>query len=175
MFTREIYMQRKLSRLMGMDSVSDEIVLQVKDELKKYNAPASIKNIRLALRKLGLVCYYDLAPSISKKLLEKIEQINLEKLTECSVCYEESTTMMKLKCNHMFCIVCIEKINDHGLIKCPLCRGKQNVFTNINYKDKKIIIDEFIKNQDQYVINKNMIPFDIIIRDIAAKKGIRLD
>ena len=55
-----------------------------------------------------------------------------------------------MKCKHKFCSVCIEKIKNHGGIICPLCRGPQTVFTSLNYKDKEIILDEFVKTQDQY-------------------------
>lgn len=134
--------------------------------------------IRMILRKPRRVRYYDMAYTILNHFNERKDLEIINKEIECPVCYEDVNEVLKLECNHLFCKVCVEKLKQNNQIKCPLCRNIQNAFVtyNLSEEDKKIIMNEFIKFQDEYKIGKqHMLPFDLIIQNIAEKKGIKLD
>jgi hypothetical protein len=40
---------------------------------------------------------------------------------ECSVCYDSPNTMLKTRCGHMFCKICLVKWMETN-ITCPMCR-----------------------------------------------------
>ena len=40
--------------------------------------------------------------------------------SECVICYNK--TENKLRCNHIVCSKCEQKINHNNIIKCPYCR-----------------------------------------------------
>ena len=40
----------------------------------------------------------------------------------CPICFDPSTNMIKLPCNHKFCISCIKSLKHHNIMKCPVCR-----------------------------------------------------
>ena len=42
-------------------------------------------------------------------------------LTECSVCLEDFRDPQKLPCDHTFCRSCVDRIEDSGNVKCPMC------------------------------------------------------
>ena len=46
---------------------------------------------------------------------------------ECSICCEQITDAKLLKCLHTFCLDCLEKLNKHGAILCPICRTTTNL------------------------------------------------
>jgi len=40
----------------------------------------------------------------------------------CPICFDQLTNMLKLPCNHKFCISCIKSLKHHNIMKCPICR-----------------------------------------------------
>jgi late competence protein required for DNA uptake (superfamily II DNA/RNA helicase) len=110
---------------------------------------------------------------------QKLSTITTEVKEECAVCFEDTVEFVQLECNHFFCESCINKIRNNNQIKCPLCRNRQMNHLmdqcNLSEKDKKTILDEFIRTEGEYrIFGKNYIPFDLIIRQIAEKNGIKI-
>lgn len=64
---------------------------------------------------------------------------DLNKLNECSICYEEKSNInfVKVNCSHEFCCGCMKKTIDttNTELKCPLCRTK---ITSLKFKNKEI-------------------------------------
>jgi hypothetical protein len=42
---------------------------------------------------------------------------------ECPICMEFLKQPVKLKCSHVFCLNCINRLADRKVKKCPMCRG----------------------------------------------------
>lgn len=81
----------------------------------------------IIMRQLLLDLIHDMRNENNDRLTNdeylKITTKNTDNL-ECSICYENKTNNIKLiKCNHMFCELCIKKwlLNN---ITCPICRVK---------------------------------------------------
>ncbi|MCJ7637110.1 MAG: RING finger protein [Nitrososphaeraceae archaeon] len=98
---------------------------------------------------------------------------------ECSVCLNEIKEFIQLSCKHLFCESCIDQIKKNNQIKCPLCRNMQDVIEsyNLSHEDKDIILNEFSNSMEQYRTfgGRNFMSFELIIQDIAEKKGIKLN
>ena len=64
----------------------------------------------------------------------------------------------------MFCENCVKKITIDNSIKCPLCRGVQEMLCNYKLTNEEcnIIMKEFTRTQEEYKIGKNYLPFNQI-------------
>tara|TARA_Y100000817_G_scaffold289697_1_gene259871 strand:+ start:10123 stop:10665 length:543 start_codon:yes stop_codon:yes gene_type:complete len=72
---------------------------------------------------------------------------------ECPVCFKilDDNTKTSTKCNHIFCVQCIEKLFENRKNVCPLCRKEITEYYNKNEKVK--IIFKNVENP----INNNLI------------------
>ncbi len=180
-YTMENHMKYKLSQLEGKDLIPNEILEQIKNKLKEGMLPTTRTSVRSTLKELKLCEYIDYIPSILNHLNKDNEliKITVGEPQECPICLNGVKEFIKLTCKHLFCESCIDQIKKDNQIKCPLCRNMQNIFEwyILTLEEKNIIIDEFTKTMDQYrtVGGRNFISFDLIIQDIAQKKGIKLN
>jgi len=76
----------------------------------------------------------------------------------------------------MFCENCVKKITIDNSIKCPLCRGVQEMLCNYKLTNEEcnIIMKEFTRTQEEYKIGKNYLPFNQIIKKIAENNNIKV-
>jgi hypothetical protein len=59
---------------------------------------------------------------------------------DCPVCYESSNkTFIRLSCNHVFCIDCLNNCVNHHLLTCPLCRSKSLNLSVVNKQKISVI------------------------------------
>ena len=60
--------------------------------------------------------------TLTTQQIEKLERCNT--MSNCPICMEETDKNIKLNCNHIFCITCIEKWFLNKSNTCPICRVK---------------------------------------------------
>lgn len=54
--------------------------------------------------------------------LHKRQDTSMTEVENCTICYEDQNNPTKMKCNHSFCKVCIDKwLEKHST--CPICRA----------------------------------------------------
>ena len=63
---------------------------------------------------------------------EFVDMNEVKNKAECPICYEICENPKALPCNHVFCLICVQRLEKEqidGKIKCPLCRIEHNVTT----------------------------------------------
>jgi hypothetical protein len=59
---------------------------------------------------------------------------------ECPVCLDTVVSIIKLKCEHMFCADCIHKIINNETIKCPMCRAEQSIHVGLTTEQQQSLM-----------------------------------
>lgn len=59
------------------------------------------------------------ADKVKTQSLNKTEGGNSGQDSECCICYESDCFIIKTKCKHELCMLCISKLKKH---ECPMCR-----------------------------------------------------
>ena len=65
-----------------------------------------------------------------------------EEQKECAICYEETTNLARLGCNHEFCCACIEthiRGTKFAIANCPLCRGEIESLSAVKHGNNSLI------------------------------------
>lgn len=64
---------------------------------------------------------------------------------ECAICFTIMVEPIKISCNHVFCLACIEKLLLDNTFKCPMDRKEFNPDTDLEF-----FIDIFNKNKENF-------------------------
>ena len=75
---------------------------------------------------------------------------------ECPVCYSLIIEPIKIKCGHIFCLTCIEKLILDANVKCPLDRIEYNFEKDLIYDDSVMQIN-FRENSEEFREKANRI------------------
>lgn len=190
LYTMNNHFMNTLSQFEGKQEIPNNVLQQIEIKLKDNKLPVTKLAVRCILKELKLHRYYDKIQSILNYLHKdnQLTKITLDDPAECSVCFEEVKEFIKLNCNHSFCELCINKIEENNHIICPLCRQEFDIVElyNLSPEDKEIIFTEFKQNADHYRYYENpnnmkyggrikFRSFHEIIQIIAEKKGIKLN
>ena len=65
-----------------------------------------------------------------------------EEEKECAICYEDTTNLARLGCNHEFCCACIEthiRGSRHATVNCPMCRGEIESLSAVKHGNSSLI------------------------------------
>lgn len=151
------------------EDIPENIMMIITQELHKNGVTnPDYADIKVILREHELYKYFTKVNNILRKIHNNV--INTEP-TECVICFETVTKMVRLKCHpdHMYCESCANSLNKSDQIKCPLCRQDSTNIKQLDDKDK--IVEYFKEHQDEFKIDDNRyMPFEKIIDTINNVK-----
>lgn len=195
-YKREMHFRNMLEKFSTKEkNFPSDILNKIKTELDKNYETYTVNNIKCILKKLELRRYYSDIPIILKKLNHDnqnnmVIQQNNNKSFECSICLQtDIKNISKLKCNHSFCKICIEKIIEDNKIKCPLCRREYivNIIETNELTDDQIneLMEEYEKAYNTYnkiketnpILNnrKNFLSYNYLLGKLAHLQNINID
>lgn len=75
---------------------------------------------------------------------------------ECAVCYSLIVEPVRIKCQHVYCLICIEKLILDGNLKCPLDRKEFDYENDLTYDDS-VLEKNFKENTEEFTEKANKI------------------
>ena len=69
-----------------------------------------------------------------------------EEIVECSICFSIIVEPIRIKCSHIFCLECIERLlTNNEEVKCPMDRTEFDYLKDLKY-DETILFKNFRLN-----------------------------
>ena len=73
----------------------------------------------------------------------------LEEIVECSICFAIIVEPIRIKCSHIFCLDCIERLlTNNEEVKCPMDRLEFDYLKDLKY-DESVLFKNFRLNSEE--------------------------